>query len=367
MHHNNTRKAWSRLGNKLVELIKALSIKAPTGLRITNVALSAFSLLIVHAQAADSRNDQQQERREERQADRGPHQNASSPSREVRHDTRSASRNDRLDSRQQQRGVRVQNRSAQQINIRADNARREELRSGNRDVRFENRSSDKAQEQALKSSRIIQRNERRDDIRAQNQFTKRWDNGMDNRRRYQTYRKYKNDWGEQRNYLNSNLRRFNELTALNQLQKQQLENQMQEAYRSYNSSAAVNSYGWDTYSDPQFLDYLQTNKPSLMQSILSGLGMGGNADYLYSPNWNDERSQLARNMSNLHKLSIEGRISPQQERELMNQMRPQFMQYHNNNWNGNVTWSQYSDPGFVDYLNKRQPSILTTVKDYLIR
>ncbi|MBX9692521.1 MAG: hypothetical protein K2Z81_09060, partial [Cyanobacteria bacterium] len=195
----------------------------------------------------------------------------------------------------------------------------------------------------------------------------RWDSRLDNRKRYQVYRKYNKNWNEQRSYLRTNLRNFNQLAQMNQIQQQQLDNQMRAAYLSYHNNSWNGPYNWDNYSDPNFLDYLQNHNSSLLQTILSALGLGNNDDYLYSSNWDSERSQLAQNLANIHKLALDGRITNSQERELMNQMKAEFMAYHNNQWNGSVSWSQYSDPGFVDYLNTRRPSILTTVRDYLVR
>ncbi|MBA3993979.1 MAG: hypothetical protein C0469_10665 [Cyanobacteria bacterium DS2.3.42] len=196
---------------------------------------------------------------------------------------------------------------------------------------------------------------------------KRWDYKLNERQRYQTYKKYRNNWNEQRIYLRSNLSRFNELADLNRQQQELLDSQMRAAYLQYHNNQYNGAYNWNTYSDPQFIDYVQTRNPSLMQRILGFLGLGDNGDYLYSSNWDDERSELSRNMANIHQLALEGRITPAQERQLMEQMKQEFMGYHNNSWDGSVGWSQYSDPGFVDYLNVKKPSILMTVRDYLVR
>lgn len=196
---------------------------------------------------------------------------------------------------------------------------------------------------------------------------KRWDYKLNERQRYQTYKKYRNNWNEQRTYLRSNLNRFNELADLNRQQQELLDSQMRAAYLQYHNNQYNGVYNWNVYSDPQFIDYVQTRNPSLMQRILGFLGLGDTGDYLYSSNWDDERSELSLNMANIHQLELEGRITPAQERILKEQMKQEFMAYHNNSWKGTVGWSQYSDPGFVDYLNQRKPSILMTVRDYLVR
>ncbi len=202
--------------------------------------------------------------------------------------------------------------------------------------------------------------------RSQNQAN-RWDYKMDNRQRYHAYKKYRNNWNDQRSYLKNNIKYFNQMARLNQIQQQQMDNEMRTAWLAYHNNRWNGPYGWSNYSDPNFLDYLQTRQPSLLQRILSAIGLGQGDDYLYSSNWNDERSQLSRNMANIHQLALEGRITPQQEQALMRQMQAQFMAYHNNQWSGPMTWSQYSDPGFVDYLRNQRPSILTEVRDFLIR
>lgn len=195
----------------------------------------------------------------------------------------------------------------------------------------------------------------------------RWDYNLDNRRRYQTYTRYRNNWNEQRNYLHSNLNRFDRLSQLNSQQQQQLDAQMRNAYISYHNNNYSSPTNWSNYSEPQFLDYLQNNKPSLVQGILSAIGLGSNGNYLYSSNWSDERQKLAQNMNSIHQLAVSGRINPTQEQQLINQLNTQYRVYNHNQNNSSISWSQYSDPKFVDYLNSNQPSLLSTIRDYLVR
>jgi len=200
-----------------------------------------------------------------------------------------------------------------------------------------------------------------------------WDQRWYDRNRQQAAldRRFRN-WNDQRDYLKANLRKINQIAKLNALQQQQLNAQMQSAYLAYHNNNWSGPYNWDYYSEPQFLDYLQVNQPSLLDRILGYLGMGplnggygyGNG-YLYSSDWGVERDQLAQNMYRIHQLALAGRITPLQEQQLLAQMRGSFSAYHNNNWNGGYGWSQYSDPGFVDYLNNSQPGILTTIRSYL--
>lgn len=75
-------------------------------------------------------------------------------------------------------------------------------------------------------------------------------------------------------------------------------------------------------------------------------------------NWNDQRSYLKSHW-NRHD---DRRMSAQQRQQLDNQMRAQWMQYKNNNWRGNTTWNQYNDPGFLDYIHTRNPSLMQTLR-----
>ncbi len=347
-------------------------------------------------------NENKQERQADNRAERAQSKANKQSARESRVDNRAATKDARITNRQERRNTPVperrplDNRAAkrsddirtmQRANVRSDNRADRAFDKAVRDDRADNRAEARADnrrdnraEQAARDNRADNRRDNRAeqaarDNRADNRAEqaaarnnqRRWDYRMDNRSRYQTYRKYRNNWNEQRVYLRANLRRFNQIAGLNQLQQQQIDSQMRAAYLAYHDNRYNGQYNWDNYSDPRFLDYLQTNKPSVLQTILSALGLGNNDDYLYSSNWDNERSQLAQNMANIHQLAVEGRITSSQEQSLLDQMRPEFMAYHNNDWNGSATWTQYSDPGFVDYLNRQKPSILTTVRDFLIR
>lgn len=290
---------------------------------------------------ADTRRDYRAEKSATNQANQQANRNAAAVRQENRADNR------------------ADNRAANRAQNRADKnaaAIRQENRADNR---AQNRADNRADKQAAAIRR-----DRANDRRIAN----RWDSQLDNRDRYKSYKRYRNSWHDQRTYLNSNLARFNQLSQLNQQQQALLDSQMRAAYLSYRHNQYNGPYTWDNYSDPQFLDYLQTSKPTVLQTILSALGLGGDDNYLYSSNWDDERSQLSQNMQNIHQLAVEGRITSAQEQQLMAELRPQFMAYNNNHWNNSsVTWSNYSDPNFVDYLNNKRPSILTTIRDYLIR
>lgn len=188
-----------------------------------------------------------------------------------------------------------------------------------------------------------------------------------NNRRISTSLRF-NNWTDRRQYLNQNLRRFNQIAQLNALQQQQLDAQMRQAYLSYHNNSWNGPYNYDVYSEPQFLDYLQTNQPSLLDRILGYLGVGMGGTYgsnLYSSDWNVERDELARNLAQIHQLRLEGRISASQEQQLLDQLRVDFNAYRGSNYNGAYGWSTYSNPGFIDYLNTSRPSVLTTIRSYL--
>jgi hypothetical protein len=56
------------------------------------------------------------------------------------------------------------------------------------------------------------------------------------------------------------------------------------------------------------------------------------------------------------------RLSRLQQQQLDEQMKAQFRSFHHNNWNGQYTWNQYSDPQFLDYLHSNSPSLLTSLR-----
>ncbi len=288
---------------------------------------------------------------------------------------RRAAKNTRQVTRNQARQLKHQAVAQKHVNKKVQ---KQVIANANKNAKAIRKQNHAAQTATARANKFIANTQSRNNRLAKQQFKDnskyqravikagRWDAKLDNKNRYRAYRNYRKNWSTQRAYLNSNLSRFNQLAAINQAQQAQLASQMQAAYLAYHNNNYNGAYNWNAYSNPQFLDYLQYKKPSLLQQILSALGMGSNDDYLYSPSWDFERSQLAQNLANIHQLVLAGRISPTQEQVLINQMQPQYMAY-NNQFSGVPTWSQYSDPGFVDYLHNRQPGILTTVRDYLIR
>lgn len=75
-------------------------------------------------------------------------------------------------------------------------------------------------------------------------------------------------------------------------------------------------------------------------------------------NWSEQRDYLKNHWSR----HDEQRMSALQRQQLDAQMRAQWMQYKNNRWQGNPTWNQYSDPGFLDYIHTRNPSLMQTLR-----
>lgn len=318
-------------------------------------------------------------RGQERRAEQAAQENNEQAQHDANHAVRAARHDARQDARSDNRQAQFQANQQAKAQATAEANRRDAARSQYRNnVRDDRRSAqsqvnhhdspswDNIRDHHADNSWRDDRNHN-SPSRAYHRPSNRWDSSLSNKARYQTYRKYRNNWSDQRTYLHANLSRFNQLAALDRQQQQALDAQMQAAYLAYNNNHYNGSYNWDVYSNPQFLDYLQTRKPSLLQNILSAIGLGGTDNYLYSSNWNDERSQLAQNMSRIHQLAASGRITPAQEQNLISQLRTEFMAYQNNSYSGNPTWTQYSDPGFVDYLNNRKPSVLMTVRDYLVR
>lgn len=59
------------------------------------------------------------------------------------------------------------------------------------------------------------------------------------------------------------------------------------------------------------------------------------------------------------------RVSHEQQQQIDAQMRAQWLAYHHNNYNGDYTWNQYSDPRFLDYVHRSNPSLLNTLRNYV--
>ncbi len=314
---------------------------------LTSLAMLATSISMQAMAADGDRRDSRDERRAERRAERSQqqtfnrsHENAQRDLREAQRDLRDSRRNTQFDNRAARQDVRQDNK----FDRRLDNLN-DRIKTTNTVNNWNNN---------------------------QNRWQNNWrDSNNWDRKRFQASNNFRN-WDDQRRYVRQNLRRINEIGRLNALQQQQLDAQMRAAYLAYHNNNYNGAYNWDTYSQPQFLDYLQSYQPSLLDRILGYLGIGGGfgggfggSNYLYSQDWNTERDQLSQNLFRIHQLRLSGQISASQEAQLMAQMRAEFQSYHNNSWNGGYGLTQYSDPGFIDYLNTNRPSVLTTIRSYL--
>ncbi len=80
----------------------------------------------------------------------------------------------------------------------------------------------------------------------------------------------RHNWGEQREYMRSNwsARR----ARINAAQRAQLDNQLRSQWLAYHHNRWNGGYSWNQYSDPAFLDYIQTQNPSLLSSLRNALG-----------------------------------------------------------------------------------------------
>ncbi len=73
-------------------------------------------------------------------------------------------------------------------------------------------------------------------------------------------------------------------------------------------------------------------------------------------NWNEERSLYSSNW-NRPNAAARARYDAQ--------MRENYLRYKNNNYNGDVNWSTYNDPRFMDYLHNNNPSLLTNIRNVI--
>lgn len=80
-----------------------------------------------------------------------------------------------------------------------------------------------------------------------------------------------NNWNDQRSWYSYNMR--NRMNARRADDRQrQLEAQLRAQYLAYNNNNYNGAYGWNQYSDPNFLNYVHGRNPSLLNSIRSIVG-----------------------------------------------------------------------------------------------
>lgn len=333
-------------------------MKLSTSLKLLTTLAVLTSMSSQAMAQEDGRRDRRQAEKQERKTERHAARQSANNMRQSQQDFNQAQRAQKnafdLNRRNAAELAKQQDRARELAQRNQDRALRDAHKDSRRDNRFDNRRV------SVNPSRWNDNNNRWDD-------RGRWRAN----RPIISYNKAFRNWDAERDYLKANIRRLNQQNAkMTAIQQQQLNAQMQAAYLAYHNNNWNGGYNWDYYSEPQFIDYLQLNQPSLLDRILGYLGLGGsglgfnNNNYLYSDNWNTERDQLAANMSRIHQLALEGRITPYQEQQLLAQLRAEYSGYRSN-YNGAYGWNTYADPGFLNYLNNSRPSLLTTIRNYL--
>lgn len=113
---------------------------------------------------------------------------------------------------------------------------------------------------------------RHDDHRNDHRYDPRFDkNYQKDLRKHQkevrkAYRARVRDWKDDREDYRRNWNRMNEM------QRRQFDAQMRNQWRLYKGNNYNGAYNWNMYNDPNFMDYLHNNNPSLMTSIRNALG-----------------------------------------------------------------------------------------------
>ncbi len=80
---------------------------------------------------------------------------------------------------------------------------------------------------------------------------------------------FPSDWNSQRSFYSRNWSHRN--NSYSAAQRRALEQQMRTQYSSFNPNYH-GSYNWNTYNNPQFLDYMHNNNPSTFTQVRSYLG-----------------------------------------------------------------------------------------------
>jgi len=70
-------------------------------------------------------------------------------------------------------------------------------------------------------------------------------------------------------------------------------------------------------------------------------------------NWDQDKQLYKKHWNSMAKTH---------QQEMDAEMRAQWLAYHHNQWKGNYSWNNYSDPGFLNYLHNSNPSLLTRVR-----
>jgi hypothetical protein len=75
-----------------------------------------------------------------------------------------------------------------------------------------------------------------------------------------------NDWNSQRTLYRNNWKR------ISRERQQALDAQMRAQWLAYHHNNWNGDYNWDNYNNPQFLDYLHTSNPGLLNTLRSYIG-----------------------------------------------------------------------------------------------
>lgn len=137
------------------------------------------------------------------------------------------------------------------------------------------------------------------------------------------------------------------------------------AFADHEGNRNGNGHGYGRYNNHNYkaarrsaANAYRNNQYNYGHSTRYGQRVASNNNWQWDQhNWNDQRSQLRNNWRLRN-----DRLSAQQQQQLDEQMRAQWLRYHNNQWNGPNNWSQYSDPNFLDYIHTNNPSLMTRIR-----
>jgi hypothetical protein len=75
-----------------------------------------------------------------------------------------------------------------------------------------------------------------------------------------------NDWNGQRTLYRNNWNR------ISRERQQELDAQMRAQWLAYHHNNYEGNYSWNNYNNPQFLDYLHTSNPGLLNTLRNSIG-----------------------------------------------------------------------------------------------
>lgn len=80
----------------------------------------------------------------------------------------------------------------------------------------------------------------------------------------------RHQWREQREYMRQQWAARQAM--LNAQQRAMLDAQLRQQWLAYHNNVWSGGYGWNQYNDPEFLDYVHSNNPGLINSLRNLLG-----------------------------------------------------------------------------------------------